>query len=368
MSRGLGFGGMTRFGDPLASRTDASGKFTKAAATLQASRTLSDRLTLRAIAMGQYSNRPLLSAEEFSLAATALAVPTASTRSTGDRGAGAGLELGYRLGKGDASQSGTELFGFVDGGVAVDLKSAIAPRQRRSLGSAGVGARFSIAGITAAVEAGAPLKGDHHSPRLFASVFRCFLTYFDLFSAALSVVTLALTLTSVLPTLFSNLVAGFLNVIGDVRADVLRRVTDVRSRIFGNVAVVGDAGRPVRVVLADLAGAEQQKRDGECNAHDFLRCFEALTPLSPFRLRFNPAGKRGEHRRPRGDVLTKLRRVDLVERVVGRVVPVEIAGSVLVERNPRRAGLDRRLDVGTVRIALVVLGDTERSECGGSCA
>lgn len=174
MSRGLGFGGMTRFGDPLASRTDASGKFTKAAATLQASRTLSDRLTLRAIAMGQYSNRPLLSAEEFSLGGNRLGRAYRFNALTGDRGAGAGLELGYRLGKGNASQSGTELFGFVDGGIAVDLKSAIAPRQRRSLGSAGVGARFSIAGITAAVEAGAPLKGDHHSPRLFASVFRAF--------------------------------------------------------------------------------------------------------------------------------------------------------------------------------------------------
>jgi len=31
-----------------------------------------------------------------------------------------------------------------------------------------------VAGITASVEAAAPLKGDHHSPRLFASVFRAF--------------------------------------------------------------------------------------------------------------------------------------------------------------------------------------------------
>jgi hypothetical protein len=34
--------------------------------------------------------------------------------------------------------------------------------------------RFSIAGMTVAVEAGMPLKGDHHSPRLFASIFRQF--------------------------------------------------------------------------------------------------------------------------------------------------------------------------------------------------
>ena len=73
-----------------------------------------------------------------------------------------------------ARASTTELFGFVDGGVAVDLKSAIAPRQSRSLGSAGIGSRFSIAGTTVAVEAGVPLGGPYRAPRLFASVFRSF--------------------------------------------------------------------------------------------------------------------------------------------------------------------------------------------------
>lgn len=170
LSRGLGFSGMTKVGDSLASRPDASGKFTKATATLQASRQLSDRFTLRGVAMVQYSDRPLLSAEEFSLGGNRLGRAYRFNALTGDRGMGAGLELGYALGK----NKGAELFGFVDGGKTFDLKSAIGPRQSYSLGSAGVGARFSVAGITAAVEAGAPLKGDHHSPRLFASVFRAF--------------------------------------------------------------------------------------------------------------------------------------------------------------------------------------------------
>jgi hemolysin activation/secretion protein len=174
LSRGLGFGGMTRVGDPLASRPDASGRFTKATFNLQASRSLSDRLTLRATGTAQYSNRPLLSAEEFALGGNRVGRAYRFNARTGDRGAGAGLELGYRLGKVDANRASTELFGFVDGGVAVDLKSAVAPRQSRSLGSAGVGTRFSIAGITASIEAGVPLNGSHHSPRLFASVFRSF--------------------------------------------------------------------------------------------------------------------------------------------------------------------------------------------------
>jgi len=169
LSRGLGFGGMTHVGDPLASRADASGKFTKAAATLQASRQLGDRVTLRGIAMAQYSDRPLLSAEEFSLGGNRLGRAYRFNALTADRGAGAGLELGYRIGK-----ASTELFGFVDGGVALNLKSSLGPQQSRSLGSAGLGTRFSIAGMTAAVEAGIPLKGEHHRPRLFVSLLRAF--------------------------------------------------------------------------------------------------------------------------------------------------------------------------------------------------
>ena len=47
---------------------------------------------------------------------------------------------------------------------------------------------------------------------------------------------------------------------------------------------------------------------------------------------------------------------------------VEIARAVLAERDPRRAGLDRRLDIGAVGFALVVLDDAERGERGGQLA
>lgn len=174
LSQGLGFGGMTRVGDPLASRPDASGRFTKATLTLQASRQLDERVSLRAVGTAQYSDRPLLSAEEFSLGGNRVGRAYRFNARTGDRGAGAGLEFGYRLGKAKANKASAELLGFIDGGVTIDLKSALAPRQSRSLASAGVGMRFSLAGMTASVEAGLPLKGDSHSPRLFASVFRAF--------------------------------------------------------------------------------------------------------------------------------------------------------------------------------------------------
>lgn len=172
LSRGLGFGAMTKVGDPLASRPDASGRFNKAALSVEVSRAF-DRFTVRGVATAQYSDRPLLSAEEFSLGGNRVGRAFDFNERTGDRGAGAGVEVGYRLGK-NANGAGVELLGFLDGGITRDLKSSVAAARTRSLSSAGVGARFSIAGMTFGLEAGVPLSGDRHKPRLFGSVFRAF--------------------------------------------------------------------------------------------------------------------------------------------------------------------------------------------------
>jgi hemolysin activation/secretion protein len=174
LSRGLGFGAMTRVGDPLASRQDAGGKFTKASATLQVSRPLSEKLTLRTIVMAQYSDRPLLSAEEFSLGGNRLGRAFAFNALTGDRGAGGGVEIGYRLGTSQKNPTGVELFGFVDGGFISEVKS-IATSRSGALASIGSGARFTLARTSISVEAGVPIAGgSHHSPRLFVSLFRSF--------------------------------------------------------------------------------------------------------------------------------------------------------------------------------------------------
>ena len=175
LSRGLGFGAMTRVGDPLSSRPDASGKFTKLAVTLQVSRPLSEKLTLRTVLMAQSSNRPLLSAEEFSLGGNRVGRAFAFNALTGDRGVGGGIEMAYRLGNSQKHSAGVELFGFLDGGFTSDLKSSIASSKARSLASIGSGARFTLARTSISVEAGLPISSNtHHSPRLFLSLFRSF--------------------------------------------------------------------------------------------------------------------------------------------------------------------------------------------------
>src|SRR5690349_1476806 len=67
-----------------------------------------------------------------------------------------------------------------------------------------------------------------------------------------------------------DLFTGLLDIVADISSDVLGGVADVLGRIFCDVAVVGDAGRTVILVLADLAGAKQQKWNRECNSHGFL--------------------------------------------------------------------------------------------------
>jgi hemolysin activation/secretion protein len=172
LSQGLGFRGMTEVGDPLASRPDASGKFTKIAFGAQLARALTDRVTVRATAAAQYSNRPLLSAEEFSLGGNRLGRAFDFNAETGDRGLAGGLEVSYRLG--NPQRAGVELFGFTDAGATKNLKSALAPGEKDSLASVGLGTRFSLARSTVSVEAGLPISDDHKKPRLFVSLFRSF--------------------------------------------------------------------------------------------------------------------------------------------------------------------------------------------------
>jgi hemolysin activation/secretion protein len=170
LSQGIPFAGMTHAGDPLASRPGASGRFTKISAVMQLSHSVSDRFNLRLVAAAQYSSRPLLSVEEFSLGGDRIGRAYDFNGRVGDQGVGGGLELGYRPG---GPAGAPEIFTYVDGGVAVDLKSPVAARQTHSLGSAGVGGRFSLGRVTFAIETGVPLQDARH-PRFFASVFHAF--------------------------------------------------------------------------------------------------------------------------------------------------------------------------------------------------
>jgi hemolysin activation/secretion protein len=175
LSRGLGFDAMTRVGDPLASRPDASGRFTKAAFSFQAARPVSAKATVKFAIAGQYSDRPLLSAEEFALGGSRFGRAFDFNELTGDHGLAAGIEGAYRPGDPKRGPQGVELFGYVDGGRVFQSRSP-ASSPNRSLMSAGLGSRFSIAGIAFSAEAGVPLhfQGGSKSLRGFFTAYRAF--------------------------------------------------------------------------------------------------------------------------------------------------------------------------------------------------
>lgn len=176
VSHGLDFDGMTEAGDPLASRSDASGRFTKLAFNLQVIRPLSDSLRLQTTISGQYSKRPLLSAEEFSLGGNRIGRAFDFNSLTGANGIGGGAELSYRLTSSKKFIKNMELFGFVDGGATFDTKSSAEAGRTRGLASVGIGTRFNYSDIAVSVEAGVPLaaRGIDRSPRLFLSTYRAF--------------------------------------------------------------------------------------------------------------------------------------------------------------------------------------------------
>ena len=176
LSRGLGFDGMTKKGDPLASRPDASGRFTKAAFTLQLVHPISEKFTLQAMMAGQYSDRPLLSVEEFALGGNRLGRAFDFNTVTGDRGIGGGLELAYRIGDLKRGPQGIQVFGYADGGAAFQAGSPAGIRRKNSLMSAGLGSRFTFAGIGFSAEAGVPVlsKGKSNSVRAFLSAYKAF--------------------------------------------------------------------------------------------------------------------------------------------------------------------------------------------------
>lgn len=157
LAQGLGFDASTRPGDPLASRPDAGGKFTKASFTLQASKPLSSDMTMRTMVAGQYSSRPLLSVEEFALGGSQIGRAYDFNSLTGDHGFGGAVEIGYRIGESVGPLKQVELFSFVDGGAVFQKRNPIGYVRHHGLASMGGGTRFAVLGISVSAEAGIPL-------------------------------------------------------------------------------------------------------------------------------------------------------------------------------------------------------------------
>jgi hemolysin activation/secretion protein len=125
---------------------------------------------------GQYSDRRLLSVEEFALGGSRFGRAFDFNELTGDRGFAGAVEASYRLGDLKRGPRRIEVFGYVDGGKVFQVGSAAKAEGNRSLMSVGLGNRFTVAGTSFSVEGGVPVRfsGVGKSVRAFFSAYRAF--------------------------------------------------------------------------------------------------------------------------------------------------------------------------------------------------
>lgn len=155
LTRGLDLFGATRAGDPLASRPDASGVFTKLDFQARWDRPLGGGLTLALAGEGQLSAEPLLASEEMGLGGREFLRAFDYREFAGDRGAAAFAELRYELPSPPLPAERVQFYLYGDAGRVTNLEEGFGGG---SLASAGGGLRVWLAPrIDAGAELGLPL-------------------------------------------------------------------------------------------------------------------------------------------------------------------------------------------------------------------
>jgi hemolysin activation/secretion protein len=151
------FGGATRFGlrahqgldiadasrPQFASRRDGSAAARRFQADLWHIQPLGERWTLSLQAEGQYASRALFAADEYAFGGARFGRAFDPAEITGDHGAAAALELGYRLDRVLPDWLTGTAYGFGDIGSVWDRDRAVKQRQRASVGA---GVRVEITG------------------------------------------------------------------------------------------------------------------------------------------------------------------------------------------------------------------------------
>lgn len=166
--QGLALLDATRLGDPLASRDDGSGIFTKVEAYADWTASLSGPLSLRLAAEGQLSSRALLSSEEMGIGGPSFGRAYDYSERSGDRGIAGLAELRYDIRTSPITGRTTQFYAFADAATVGNVGGG----RGGSLYSAGAGARFDLSkAFDGGVEIGFPIGNDRfetrdRSPRL----------------------------------------------------------------------------------------------------------------------------------------------------------------------------------------------------------
>jgi hemolysin activation/secretion protein len=176
--QGLNVFGASEKGDPLLSRSDASGVFSKLEFQFARYQKLTDVWSLKMAAAGQWASRPLLLSQQFYIGGSAFGRGYGSGEVSGDSGIAGSLELRFDQELKRPFFKGYQLYGFVDRGTVWELGAGKA--ETISLSSAGTGIRlYFVEELQADVGVAFPI--DYRSPvnpgrdpRVFFSISNSF--------------------------------------------------------------------------------------------------------------------------------------------------------------------------------------------------
>jgi hemolysin activation/secretion protein len=160
--RGLDLLGATGPGDPLASRRDADGRFSKLEFYSAFGADLAPRVGLLLAIQGQFASGPLLVSEEMGLGGQSFLRAFDYREVSGDEGAAASAELRYDLLRLPGPFRRAQLYAYADAGRVSNLENGFGGG---TLASAGGGVRaWLLGGFEGGVEVGMPLTDSPFDP------------------------------------------------------------------------------------------------------------------------------------------------------------------------------------------------------------
>ena len=168
VTQGLGLLGASRRGDPLNSRSDADGTFTRANFWINSILRFGGGFGMRLAANAQIASSPLLSAQEISLGGPYFGRGYDFTERFGDEGVLGLAEFRKDFNQPTPWMNWLQLYGFVDGGYVSHIGDGFGDG---TLLSAGAGMRAQMGRFDMGLEAAAPLNEDRfesgdQSPRV----------------------------------------------------------------------------------------------------------------------------------------------------------------------------------------------------------
>jgi hemolysin activation/secretion protein len=140
--QGLDLLGATGFGDPLASRADAGGVYSKFEGWAEYTRPFGNGFSARAALRTQVADGPLLSSEEMGLGGAHFLRAFDYRERSGDRGVAGSLELRFDLKDVARHVDNVQFYGYIDAGRVTNFGTGFGGG---SLASAGGGVRFDFA-------------------------------------------------------------------------------------------------------------------------------------------------------------------------------------------------------------------------------